>query len=1261
MQLIDGRPVFAATDLVGYLACEHRLALERAAMAGLVAKPIRNDPNIEVVAKRGLEHEAHYLASLIAEGRHVVEIQRDGSMVAPLDTAGTEGAPVKRDQGADLRAAQDETIAAMRAGADVVFQATFFDGTWRGHADFLLKVDHAPGRPDSAFGPWHYEVADTKLARHVKASAILQICSYVEQLTAIQGVLPEYLYVVLGGSARTRERLRVDDFMAYYRRVKVDFETTVGLRGPGREIVYPPVGTYPEPVEHCAVCRWAPQCRARRRADDHLSLVAGASRRQRDALAARDVSTRRGLAATVLPMDPVLEGVGPDALLRVREQARLQVESDGLPVPRFELLALDRDKDGDLVPERGLLGLPKPSPGDLFLDLAGDPYARDDGVDYLFGILEPALPELDPQWTSTVPLLGTDLPHVPRFHAFWSLDGDRVTPGAEKAAFERVVDLIMARREVDPDLHVYHYAPYEPTALGRIAQRYGTREEEVDRLLRADVLVDLYRVVRQGVRIGVESYSIKKLEPLYGLVREIDLKDAGSSIVAFERWLELGGQEHVEDGARILAEIADYNRDDVVSTLRLRDWLEERRIELEQREGMVLPRPTPANEHGSDESVAERTAVQALVARLVEGTSPDPAERAKHPAEAGRWLLGQLLEWHRREDKASWWRFFDLLEMNEVQLLEAREPMTGLVPLGSPEQKAGGNGTWTFSFPEQEHGLDAGTDAWDPVLPKEIRAATGRVTGVDAVAGTLTLYRSKAQALMPLPVSLVPNGIIPTGGLAASLRRTGTWVADNGIDATDAHLAATRALLLRRPPAGGGPGTSLRLDGETTLGAAVRLALGLDGDVLAIQGPPGSGKTYTGAHMIVALARAGKKVGVTANSHRVIGNLLDNVADIDAQTAVSGSPRVRIGQKPKEGHAPASRHATEVVRSPDVADALRSDELDVVGAVAWTWCLEPMADPEPLLDVLVVDEAGQMSLANVLACAPAARSIILLGDPQQLDQPTRGAHPPGAGRSALGHLLADPAGLEPDRATIATHEGLFLDRTWRLHPDICTFTSTAFYEGRLDPVDGLERQLVTGDAELAGTGLRLVSVAHEGNETASPEEAARVVALVREVLDDEAEWRNVKGENRPLRADDVIVVAPYNNHVAEIERALAAAGLGAVDVGTVDRFQGQERPVSIYAMGTSSPELAPRGLDFLYSSNRLNVATSRARGVAAVVCAPALLRVACHTPRQMRLANGLCLAAEAAGQSGPDAEPASSPDTPLLLFPDLGPRTLPRA
>src|SRR3954454_13994927 len=305
MQLIDGRPVYAATDLVGFLACSHRLALERAAMMGLVEKPIRNDPSIELVAKRGLEHERRYLEELRAQGRRVVSIEKDGSSVAPL---GTGEVTTPRDAGEELREAARQTVEAMRGGADVIYQATFFDGRWRGHADFLLRRDHAPDEPDSTLGAYHYEVADTKLARHVKSGAILQICSYVDQLTGIQGRQPEFLYVVLGGSKRPTDRLRVDDYMAYYRRVKAEFAAAVGLPGDDAAgVVYPPVGTYPEPVEHCTVCRWSPQCRAQRRAGGEPSLGAGATSRQRAALKTRGVATRRALAALPLPMRPVLD------------------------------------------------------------------------------------------------------------------------------------------------------------------------------------------------------------------------------------------------------------------------------------------------------------------------------------------------------------------------------------------------------------------------------------------------------------------------------------------------------------------------------------------------------------------------------------------------------------------------------------------------------------------------------------------------------------------------------------------------------------------------------------------------------------------------------------------------------------------------------------------------------------------------------------------------------------------------------------------
>lgn len=258
MQLIDDRPVYSATDLVGFLSCEHLAALERAALAGKVKRPMRHDPALDRIRERGDQHEQRYLASLAADGRRVTTLK------IPQDAW-------KQDKGDAIREAAAATRDAILRGEDVIYQACFFDGTWLGYADFLLRVDD----PDSRLG-WVYEVVDTKLARTAKASALLQICSYVEQLAEIQGKPPELVRVALGGSKREVKAFRTDDLMAYYRRAKADF-----LAHAGQPAVYPPAATYPDPVGHCDVCRWAAECAAQRRADDDLSLVAGIARRTR--------------------------------------------------------------------------------------------------------------------------------------------------------------------------------------------------------------------------------------------------------------------------------------------------------------------------------------------------------------------------------------------------------------------------------------------------------------------------------------------------------------------------------------------------------------------------------------------------------------------------------------------------------------------------------------------------------------------------------------------------------------------------------------------------------------------------------------------------------------------------------------------------------------------------------------------------------------------------------------------------------------------
>ena len=1161
MQRVDGRLVYSATDLVGYLECAHLANLERAAVWGHLTRPMRSDPVLDRIAQRGVEHEQRFLESLRGDGVTVVEVEPSGSL--PYYERAIRG--------------RDETLEAMRNGADIIYQAVLFDDRRLGYADFLRRVEQP-----SDLGEWSYEVWDTKLARHATASAVLQLCLYSDMVQKLQGRQPDEMHLALGGVQRETVSFRVADYAAYYRLVAREFEAF--LDG---EPAFP-VETQPEPVEHCGVCRWSERCRKQWRAEDDLSLVAGLSSRQRRALHTIDVTTRTGLAEPPKPLPDRLDGASREALARIQAQASIQIRGERVGQTISERVAPARDRDDELVPNQGLLMLPEPSPGDLFFDIEGDPFFGSeevDGIDYLFGVIEPGRADADGQ-------LG--------FHAIWSIEDGTVTTGAERRAFEAFIDLVVDRLKSDPKLHIYHYAPYEPTAVKRLAGRYGTREEEVDALLRGGVFVDLCRAVRQGIRASVESYSIKRLEPLYDFEREVELRDAGRSIVEFETWLELGQEDERE---KLLEEIERYNRDDCVSTLLLRDWLEDQRVEL-VREFGNLPRPTVPEPYEREDSEAQK-AVNGLVDSLL-ASLPESVEEMRDE-DRGRWLLGQLLNWHRREAKSFWWRYFYLVgELSDEERREESDALSGLTFERSwPDPAPRARSTiYRFRFPPQEHAINPDSSPHDPETGK----AVGRVVRVDDEEGVIDIRRGRTQP-PPTATSLVPHDLVRPQPKPESLQRLARWVLDHGIEDAGRYQAA-RDLLVRRPPRlGQRGGRPLHNAGEEAPDAARRLVAGMGESYLAIQGPPGSGKSTVGAEMIVDLVAARKRVGVTANSHKVIGELLAKVARIARQRGV----RVAIGQRSND--EPAYTDAKHLKKNEEARDALADGSADVVGGTTWLWAREDMIES---VDVLFIDEAGQMSLADALAASLSAMNLVLLGDPQQLDQPLQGVHPPGAERSALAHVLYGER-VMPD------HLGLFLDGSWRLHPEISAYTSEVFYEGRLHSHPGRERLDLEGAPPLSGTGIRFVPVLHSGQSSESPEEAEQLATLVRFLFDADPTYTDAEGSTRSLGGSDVLVITPYNAQVRAIRVALPD-----FRVGTVDKFQGQEAPIAIYSMATSSGAEAPRGMEFLYSLNRLNVATSRAQCLAVVVASPALVGVRCRTPRQMRLANALARLVEVA-------------------------------
>jgi uncharacterized protein len=563
-------------------------------------------------------------------------------------------------------------------------------------------------------------------------------------------------------------------------------------------------------------------------------------------------------------------------------------------------------------------------------------------------------------------------------------------------------------------------------------------------------------------------------------------------------------------------------------------------------------------------------------------------------------LLADLLDWHRRDDKPAWWRHFYLRTLSPAELIGEPDALGGLNG-GEVVDHVAKSVVRRYWFPPQDHKFSAGMTACDPDAEKQ-----WTVWGVDDARGTIDLKMGRDYA-GPWPAALVETGPPRTWEQRDRLRDLGDRVVRDGVGGGDAGTG----LLLRHPSAdsGGASGTApSRAEDETALAAAVRLAGSLRRSYLPMQGPPGTGKTYTAAEQILELIAHGRTVGITGPSHAVICNLIDAVYE-HARWRGVGAPR--IGQKVERDnphrHPDAARMGNEQIEK-----ALRDGELDVAAGTTWLWARAGMAGG---VDTLFVDEAGQVSLANVLAVAGAARNLILLGDPQQLAQPSQGIHPPGAGASALEHIL-------DGRATMPEGAGLLLDRTYRMHPDLCRFTSEAFYDGKLHGVEGLERQEIAG----FGAGLWVVEVPHQGNTNASPEEAREVARLTAELIGQT--WRDKDGNERPISPSDILIVTPYNAQIRVIQSALTASGQTGFTVGTVDKFQGRQGPAVIYSMATSSADEAPRGMEFLYDLHRLNVATSRARALAIIVASPDLIRVSCRTPHQMVLANALCRAWE---------------------------------
>lgn len=1120
-----GNVIHSASDLCSYLSCEYLAARNYLSLTEDLERAQDAD-DAKLIQRKGLDHEAAHLARLKQDGLSVVEIAK-GSIAQMAEA----------------------TLNAMHQGVDIIFQATFVQPNFSigesevsllGYADFLQRV---PG--DSSLGNFHYEVVDTKLAKTTKAKFLVQLIFYSELLALLQGVYPKRMHVVTGrdgGRMESHETARYRGVVRLaLKRYAVFIESETAR-----------ISVKPEPCDHCSLCGWRDHCDKRWIDEDHLSRVANISKLQIAKLRKAGISTRGQLATKSL-----LQGVSDissHSLARLHEQASLQIKGEETGRPIYVLLPVDDNQ--------GLGRLPEPHPEDLYFDMEGNPLEEGGSLEYLFGLYHA-------EWG---------------FKAFWALNRQE-----EKSAFEAFMDFVSAHLAKHPGAHVYHYAAYEQTALKRLMTQYGTREAQVDHLLRHGLLVDLYHVVREGIRVSEPKYSIKNLERFYWGKRQGDVTNAGASIIFFERWKETGEQKLLDD-------IELYNKDDVHSTMDLHRWL----VSLRPA-SQPWRLPSEVADDSSKSLILESEAkLQARISALMSQVSALPESDPKHQVHV---LLCNLLDFHRRADKPVWWAMFERMKYSADQLEDDMESIYGLRRVGEPVPDKRSN-FWRYEYPEQQTKLRSGSEAYELSEGKTIKIHS---LNEDSREVVIRLGNKHTPADF---LSLGPGGPLNNDIMKSAIQR----LVDDYIH-TGELPGAVRDLLYRSYPRMKHiqPQQKLLTHQPPQVDEISNVVAQLDASVLFIQGPPGTGKTYTGSKVIVDQMQRGLVVGVLSNSHHAIHNLLSAVereADHIGYT-FSGIKKCNKGQP--DSHF-SGRHIVDVPQTAQIESMLSNVQL--IAGTAWLF-----ARPEfvGFVDTLFVDEAGQVALANLIACMPAATNVVLLGDQMQLAQPIQGAHPGESGLSGLDYLL-------DGQPTIAPERGVFLSQSWRMAPPITDFISGLVYEGRLtcEPNNGLQHIHwgITGSIARRSQGIETYPVVHHSNGQQSPEEAEALVLVYTELL--ASTWTNRDGVTEPISANDILVVAPYNLQVQLLKRRLPADAR----VGTVDKFQGQEAAAVLISMATSSQEYLPRDIEFLFSTNRLNVAITRGRAYVGFFYSPDLLLVKTNTPESMALVNTVSLLAE---------------------------------
>ena len=1073
--------------------------------------------------------------------------KHEHAILEEFKSSGCKLVEIKRDN------ARYETLSAIEAHVPIIYQAFLEMEQFTGFADFLILNEMN-----------NYEIWDTKFARTPKPYYSIQLCCYSEMFAAMSSKkMPEKFGIILG--TKKRIEFRVEDFIYYYRRIKADFLSM-------QDDFTNDMKDCPEPLPNADHGRWTSHAEKFFDDTDHLVRVAGITVSQIKKLKDCNIKTMTDLANFTGKSVPKLAS---SSLVKLIAQASLQCKTrakrlkDPNAMAEYEILPQKGVNDEPV----GLASLPPDNPYDVFFDMEGYPLFSG-GLEYLFGAYSknPETKEFE-------------------FNDWWAHNRNE-----EKLAFEGFIDWVFDRWKQNPGMHIYHYAQYEVSAVRRLSTRHDTRQDEVDELLRNEVFIDLYKIVRRGLLIGEKSYSIKDVEHLYRPKRSTDVATAIDSIVQYANWMESGQLGKWQDST-ILKKIRDYNEDDCKSTAELLQWL--RKIAIENN----IPTFSPHRTSISGESNSKE--LSSDVARKLE-----IIEKLRERGDGLSVVLADILDFHRREQKPMWWRMFDRAEATPEELRDDPGCIEGVQAVGEPTiEKQSKLQTYNFD-PEQECKLSV--DVKTSVRFTHNINEKFNLAALDLSEGTLQLKKGnkslqkKFSGTFPKQGSLIPEEFVSAECIQAAL-----------VEVANKHLAGNLYLPIAALLGRVAPAIKLQDKNETPIDAAIRITGLMNGGCLVIQGPPGTGKTYMASQVINKLLRNGKKIGVASNSHKAVDNLL-----IECGKAANGSVQgIKAGGEPDELlflNNPGMKHIKKN------KEARNTYNGGIVGGSAWLFCL---AEWEGVLDFLFIDEAGQVPLANAVAIARCAKNLILLGDHMQLEQPIQGTHPGDAGLSCLQYALKDLKDSEPDSpvfyAVVPSDYGIFLGETRRMYPSICKFISESVYEGRLVSYPNCDKQKIVIPSKANGfikkeNGVVFSGVEHDGNIQKSDEEVKRIKAIHEELIG--CDYTAPDGITKPLALENFLFIAPYNAQV----RALKAALPAGARVGSVDKFQGQEAPVCILSLCSSYGEYGTRSLAFILDRNRINVAISRAKCLAVIVADPRIARVQASSINEMKLINLFC-------------------------------------